>query len=91
MQYDVPQLTTKYVTASVNSSMTLIVVPKLMTTSEALRAYSATERKCYFSDERSLKYFLQYTQPNCEIECEADFVLKKCGCLMMFVEGKTSF
>jgi acid-sensing ion channel, other len=67
--------------------MTIIVQPKLVTTSEALRSYSIAERKCYFSDQRHLKYFERYTQSNCETECEIDFVMEECECRPMFIEG----
>jgi acid-sensing ion channel, other len=87
MQYEVPRFTTGFLTIDMEKSITVRIDPQMMTTSEALRDYSADERKCYFSDERRLKYFEKYTQPNCETECEVDNVLEKCGCLFMFIEG----
>jgi acid-sensing ion channel, other len=88
MPYEVPRLTTGYITVSMGNSMTIIVDPRLMTTAEELGAYTVSERNCYFSDERRLKYFEKYTQPNCETECEIDNVLKHCLCFPIFIEGK---
>jgi Amiloride-sensitive sodium channel len=72
-----------------NESKTFTVKPKVMSTSDELKHYPVDERKCVFSNERRLKYFNQYTQSNCEIECEVDQVLQECGCVPVFhVEGK---
>jgi acid-sensing ion channel, other len=90
MQYEMPRWTTGFYMVGLENSVTFIVDPKLMTISKDLQDYPVTERKCYFSDERRLNYFEQYTQSNCELECEANVVLEKCGCLLMFIEGKIS-
>lgn len=45
-----------------------------------LASYPATKRGCYFSDERWLKYFKNYTKAHCDSECFANFTLKTCGC-----------
>lgn len=46
-----------------------------------LRNFPPEQRKCYYKDERQLKYFKSYTKLNCEHECMADFTLKTCGCV----------
>jgi acid-sensing ion channel, other len=81
MPYEVPQLKTSYFDLHLKHSLTSVVKPKMMTTSDELRDYSVSERKCYFSNERRLQYFNQYTQSNCEIECIAEFINQKCKCL----------
>jgi Amiloride-sensitive sodium channel len=74
---------------TLETSANMIITPKVMMTSEDLRHYSPTKRKCYFSNERHLKYFKHYTQRHCEMECKTDAILKKCGCLPLFIESKT--
>uniref|UniRef100_A0A1B0DLX5 Uncharacterized protein n=1 Tax=Phlebotomus papatasi TaxID=29031 RepID=A0A1B0DLX5_PHLPP len=40
-----------------------------------------SRRQCYFNHERQLKFFRNYTQKNCELECFSLFLLKECGCV----------
>jgi acid-sensing ion channel, other len=88
MPYESPQFTTIYLHARMNFSTTYVLKPTMMVTSAQLRAYPVGVRKCYFSDEHRLRHFNYYTQTNCEIECEADFILEKCGCSMIIYDGK---
>lgn len=37
-------------------------------------------RQCFFEKERILKFFNVYTQPNCELECLANYTVDLCGC-----------
>lgn len=57
------------------------VKPNILKTSEDLASYTPERRKCYYNDERQLKFFKVYTQNNCEIECLANFTLEACGCV----------
>jgi acid-sensing ion channel, other len=52
-----------------------------MTTADNFEKYSVPQRQCYFSNERYLKFFNDYTQDNCDLECEANVTIKHCGCL----------
>jgi amiloride-sensitive sodium channel len=45
------------------------ITPEVIEAEDDLRSFDPDERKCYFEDERSLKYFKIYTQKNCEMEC----------------------
>lgn len=42
-------------------------------------------RQCYFESERHLTYYKTYTQRNCELECFANFTIKKCNCSPFFM------
>jgi acid-sensing ion channel, other len=42
---------------------------------------SAERRRCYLENEKELKFFKNYTQRNCQMECFAKYTLKKCGCV----------
>jgi len=63
------------------NSVNLIVKPTILQTTPELRDYPVTTRQCYFSFERRLKYFAQYSLTNCEIECEAAAALNNCSCV----------
>ncbi|XP_055858324.1 pickpocket protein 28-like [Episyrphus balteatus] len=38
-------------------------------------------RKCYYQNERYLRYFKLYTQANCEHECLSNHTRAQCGCV----------
>ncbi len=45
--------------------------------------------KCAEDGEQQLKYFEgNYTKSKCLIECERDFMVRKCGCRMYYMPGK---
>jgi acid-sensing ion channel, other len=48
---------------------------------DELRSFSPKTRKCYFDDEKPLKFFKTYSKLNCELECETLKLFKKCGCV----------
>jgi hypothetical protein len=50
-------------------------------TDDNLRRFSPESRKCYFEDEKPLKFFKTYTKLNCELECKARKILELCGCV----------
>lgn len=49
--------------------LTVWITPEITQTDDDLRSFSPDHRKCFFDDERKLKYFKKYTQRNCEMEC----------------------
>lgn len=51
---------------------------------EEIRPYNAHIRRCYFHDERPLRFFKQYTKGNCDLECAANVTLSNCGCAAFF-------
>lgn len=38
-------------------------------------------RQCYFSNEKRLQFFQDYTKPSCDFECLTNFTLQQCGCV----------
>lgn len=47
----------------------VFVEPEIIRADEDLKLLDINTRKCYFEDERKLKYFKIYSQKNCELEC----------------------
>lgn len=78
---EVPRLSQKYFRLSPDQEMILSVKPNMITTSEVLKSYEISRRMCYFQNERYLRFFKVYTQPNCELECLTNYTLRKCGCV----------
>lgn len=52
-----------------NNDVTVWISLEIYQAEEDLRLISPERRKCYFEDERKLKYFRVYTKKNCEAEC----------------------
>lgn len=48
---------------------------------EVTKDETSFDGACHTSDTKSLKYFKEYSQINCQSECRADFVYKECGCV----------
>lgn len=67
----------------------LMIKPKLTKTSKGLQRYTPYQRKCFYSSERKLRFFKNYTQNNCETECLANFTNIECGCVKFSMPSKT--
>lgn len=78
---EVPQVSKQFFRVPFNQEMIVSVKPNMMTTSEGLRHYAPSRRQCFFNKERDLKYFKEYTQKNCELECLSNYTIKLCGCV----------
>ncbi|KAJ3664694.1 hypothetical protein Zmor_000244 [Zophobas morio] len=59
----------------------IFIKPEIIIASEHLKTYSPYRKKCFFSDERYLKFYKFYTQTNCKLECRANYTLRNCGCV----------
>ncbi|KAF2903796.1 hypothetical protein ILUMI_02373 [Ignelater luminosus] len=78
---EIPRVKQKYFRLPLDQSIVASIKPNMMTTSEDLVSYKPEDRQCYFSSEKSLKYFNIYNQQNCLLECLTDFCLDYCGCV----------
>jgi amiloride-sensitive sodium channel len=57
------------------------ITPEIIKTDMNLKKLSPNERGCYFDKEKKLKFFQIYSLQNCELECFANIIYQKCGCL----------
>lgn len=71
----------KYFQVPLLESTKLSIKPTLTTTTDGLRGYNPSQRQCFFTSERQLRFFKMYTQRNCELECLANFTRMECGCV----------
>ncbi|CAH1154735.1 unnamed protein product [Phaedon cochleariae] len=81
----IPQLKKNYFSVPLDTSVRAIVKPGMMTTSKEVKNYKTMDRKCYFTDERFLKYFEIYTPENCQLECLTNHTLEMCNCVNYFM------
>jgi amiloride-sensitive sodium channel len=61
------------------------IEPVMITTSKRIKTYSPQRRKCYFEEERTLRYFKMYSSANCQLECLTNHTLSSCGCVNFFM------
>jgi amiloride-sensitive sodium channel len=66
----------------------VIITPNIMTSEENIGDISVQKRQCYFTSERYLRYYRTYTQKSCVRECEANFTLAYCGCVLYYMPSK---
>ncbi|XP_028152237.2 pickpocket protein 28-like isoform X1 [Diabrotica virgifera virgifera] len=81
----IPQTRKDFFILPLDSASHIMLNPELMTTSKVVKAYKTEDRKCYFAEERKLKYFVTYTQENCFLECVTNYTLDKCLCVNFFM------
>lgn len=68
-----------------NTAVDVGIKPRVTGVSPTLKNYDPKRRKCYFTDERQLAYFRNYTQNNCLQECLSNYTLRTCGCLGFYM------
>ncbi|CAI6361410.1 unnamed protein product [Macrosiphum euphorbiae] len=61
------------------------ITPFVKKINSDLKWRSLEIRQCYFHNERQLSIFQQYTELNCNHECEINKTISMCGCIM--IEG----
>uniref|UniRef100_A0A182FU38 Uncharacterized protein n=1 Tax=Anopheles albimanus TaxID=7167 RepID=A0A182FU38_ANOAL len=76
-----PQVSKQYYRVPLHQEVIISVKPQMITTSDGLRDYTPEGRQCFFNHERYLRFFKVYTQQNCEMECNTNYTLHKCGCV----------
>nr|XP_029720869.1 pickpocket protein 28-like [Aedes albopictus] len=81
MPNEYPQLLNQHFRVPLNQEVAVSVTPRMIITSESIQSYKPNRRQCFFNNERYLKFFKDYTQSNCELECLANFTLRRCGCV----------
>ncbi|CAH1154734.1 unnamed protein product [Phaedon cochleariae] len=83
--HTIPQLKKNFFSVPLDTAVQAIVKPGMMTTSKEVKNYKTKDRKCYFTDERFLKYFEIYTPENCQLECLTNQTLEMCNCVNYFM------
>ncbi|KAJ6625441.1 Pickpocket protein 28 [Pseudolycoriella hygida] len=77
----IPQLSKHYLHLPMQRDVLLSVNPQVIKTDDDLILYAPNIRQCYFSQEKWLQFFENYSKSNCDFECLTNFTLQKCGCV----------
>jgi acid-sensing ion channel, other len=85
---EAPQISKQFFTMAFYHHTQVMINPVVYLSDPELRNFPVEKRQCFFSDERYLRFFKNYTKNNCEIECLVNLTLNKCGCLMFHMPGK---
>lgn len=75
-----PQIWRRYFHVSPGKTAFFTISPNVINASSSYKSYSPSVRQCFFSHERQLRFYKQYTQRNCELECVANYTVTKCAC-----------
>ncbi|KAJ8916851.1 hypothetical protein NQ315_005858 [Exocentrus adspersus] len=71
--------------ADLDYAFIVAISPTEIITSDDVKEYSVSKRKCFFQSEKRLKFFKYYTQYNCKLECLTNITLKICGCVAFYM------
>lgn len=85
MPNEIPGSWHRYVMVPPQKSSNMIMKATRVSTSSDLKRYSPVQRRCYFDDEKELRFFKSYTKSHCDLECLANYTLSKCGCVRFFM------
>ncbi|CAG9799051.1 unnamed protein product [Chironomus riparius] len=80
MPNEIPTKFHDYIYASMNTQFLFSMTAKHFMTDSSLKKYHPEIRRCYYENERKLKFFKSYTKAHCDLECLANHTLKACGC-----------
>lgn len=83
-----PQVEKEFLYVSLGKAVTFTVKPDQIQPQKQISTYNPNKRYCYFHWERHLRFFHEYTQTNCELECLSNFTLTKCECVKFSMPRK---
>ncbi|KAF5271318.1 hypothetical protein FQA39_LY08116 [Lamprigera yunnana] len=63
----------------------IVIQPKIYDASQTIRGIDIARRMCYFTKERDLQFYRTYTELNCKLECLANYTLRLCGCVPIYL------
>jgi amiloride-sensitive sodium channel len=66
-------------------------MPSIIKADDDLKQVPASVRKCYFDDEKQLRFFKTYTQKNCEFECLSTVINRRCNCVPFYYIRSSSW
>lgn len=78
---ELPQVDKQFLYVSLGKAVMFTIKPEKIVPQDKIESYSPIQRNCYYNSDRKLKFFHEYTQYNCELECLSNFTLAKCGCV----------
>lgn len=59
----------------------IMIKPRTIVTSSALPLLKPDQRSCYYTHERQLRFYRNYTESKCKEECLSNYTKIECGCV----------
>lgn len=78
---DIPRSRRDFFNLSPNRAAYYSIEPRYTKTDSKLRQFDPHQRQCYFTNERKLRFYKQYTRIHCVGECLSNYTLAQCGCV----------
>lgn len=66
----------------------IVIRPTINSASRSIIRVPKKKRKCFFTSERTLRFYRTYTQRNCILECEANFTQRACNCVQHYMPSE---
>lgn len=82
---ETPKVSSFGVSVGPGQETKVVIVPHIMSATPQLETVDLSKRLCFFEDEKHLSFYRTYTQRNCVLECEANFTLAFCGCVLFYM------
>ncbi|KAK9499768.1 hypothetical protein O3M35_002744 [Rhynocoris fuscipes] len=87
---ETPKISSFAISVEAGKETKLVIEPKLTTASDQMRGIDKSKRQCYFETERQLFFYRTYSQNGCNLECEANFTIRRCGCVLYHMPKNAS-
>lgn len=78
---EIPQPSKNFFRVPLGEQVLVSVKPNMVETSKKLGGYPPNRKLCYLNFEHNLKFFKNYTQRHCEMECISKLMEQECGCV----------
>lgn len=85
--YNYPEWNTFKVIVAPLEYKSLSLDPEQTVATPEVRSLSLRDRKCVFTDEKSLKLYSNYSHENCLNECRIEKIVKLCSCIPFFYKN----
>ncbi|XP_030760546.1 pickpocket protein 28-like [Sitophilus oryzae] len=85
-----PTVHSHYFRIPLKKSVSAAITPSVLSTSRDVADYNVKKRKCFFQTDMKLKFFSNYSQINCKLECLIDLTIEICGCVQYFMPRNKS-
>ncbi|XP_050514292.1 pickpocket protein 28-like isoform X1 [Diabrotica virgifera virgifera] len=85
-----PLVQTHYFRVPMRKAIVVAITPVQMISSDDVKEYVPEKRECYMQGEKDLKFFSNYSQNNCQLECISNYTKLRCGCVAFYMPRETN-
>jgi hypothetical protein len=87
---EIPTSSTDYIVLARDEAYNIKLIPDVTVTASTLINYEPHKRGCFFSHEKTLKFYKTYTERNCKLECLANYTLQHCKCVSYYLPSNVA-